>query len=37
MTMNELIEDALNKEQECLLGTFQDLTPEELAWRPVLR
>ncbi len=34
VTMNEFIEDALNKEQEYLLGTVQDLTPEELAWRP---
>ena len=34
MTVNEFIEDALNKEQEYLLGTVQDLTPEELAWRP---
>ena len=34
MTMNEFIEDALNKEQEFLLGTVQDLTPEDLAWRP---
>ena len=34
MTMNEFIEDALIKEQEYLLGTVQDLTPEELAWRP---
>ena len=34
MTMNEFIEDALNKEQEYLLGAVRDLTPEELVWRP---
>jgi hypothetical protein len=34
MTMNEFIEDALNKEQEYLSGTVEDLTPEDLVWRP---
>ncbi len=33
MTLNEFIEDALNKEREFLLEAVQDLTPAELAWR----
>lgn len=33
MTLNEFIEDALNKEHEFLMEAVRDLTPEELAWR----
>ncbi len=33
MTLNEFIEDALNKEQESLMEAVSDLTPPELAWR----
>ena len=33
MTLNEFIEDALNKEQESLMEAVSDLTPQELAWR----
>ena len=34
MTLNEFIEDALAKEHQFLMEALQDLTPEELAWRP---
>ena len=34
MTLNEFIEDALNKEHDFLLEAVKDLTTEELAWRP---
>ena len=34
MTLNEFIEDAFAKEHEFLMDAVQDLTPEELAWRP---
>ena len=34
MNLNEFIEDALAKEHEFLMEAVQDLTPEELAWRP---
>ena len=34
MTLNDFIEDALNKEQMFLMDVVQDLTPDELAWRP---
>jgi DinB superfamily len=34
VTLNEFIEDALNKEQQFLMEAIKDLTPEELAWRP---
>lgn len=34
MTLNEFIEDALNKEHDFLMEAAKDLTPEELAWRP---
>ena len=33
MTLNEFIEDALNKEHEFLMEAIHDLTPEELVWR----
>ena len=33
MTVDEFIEDALEREQELLLEAVQDLTPEELVWR----
>ena len=33
MTLNEFIEDALNKEHEFLMEAVRDLTPEELVWR----
>lgn len=34
MTLNQFIEDALSREQQLLAEVVQDLTPEELAWRP---
>ena len=34
MTLNEFIEDAFNVEHEFLMEALQDLTPEELRWRP---
>ena len=34
MTLNEFIEDAFNVEHEFLMEAVQDLTPEELRWRP---
>ena len=34
MTLNEFVEDALNKEQDFLMEAVKDLTPEELTWRP---
>ena len=36
MTLNEFIEDAFNVEHEFLMEAVQDLTPEELRWRPGL-
>ena len=34
MILNEFIEDALAKEHEFLMEAVNDLTPEEMAWRP---
>ena len=34
VTLNEFIEDALNREQQYLSEAVRDLTPAELAWRP---
>ncbi|MFQ6029716.1 MAG: DinB family protein [Dehalococcoidia bacterium] len=34
MTLNEFIEDAFNREQQFLQEAIQDLTPQELVWRP---
>ena len=33
MTLNEFIEDALNKEHEFLMDALGDLTPEEAVWQ----
>jgi hypothetical protein len=34
MTLNQFIEDTLDREQQILAEVVSDLTPEELAWRP---
>jgi hypothetical protein len=34
LTLNQFIEDTLAWERQLLLQVVQDLTPEELAWRP---
>ena len=34
MNLNDFIEDAFNKEHQFLMEAVQDLTPEELSWRP---
>jgi len=34
MTLNSFIEETLGREQELLAQVVQDLTPQELAWRP---
>ena len=34
MTLNQFIEEALNREHQLLVDAVQDLTPQELAWQP---